>query len=204
MENKTKETQKKRDEIREAAYGLFLEHGYNGTSMRQIAQKAGLVVGGIYNHFPGKEAVYQAVLTAHHPFQVLFPELAKTRGETAEEYIRDAARLLVAAFGRDRKFLRLMLIELVEFNNRHITALIEEQMPLLQRFVEGLYDRRKSLRALPPVVLMRSFLGFFISYQITEILFVPQLPAVFSGDVFDPFVNIYLHGILEHRPNRTE
>lgn len=205
MPKKTVETAQNTHElIIQAAYELFLEHGYHGTSMRQIAQRAGLVVGGIYNHFQGKEAVYQAVLMAHHPFNTSFPELANARGETAEEYLQDAARRLVSLLGSERKFLRLMFIEVVEFDNRHLAAIIEKRLPQLQQFVQGLYTRRDSLRAFPPVVILRSFLGLFFSYFITEIMITPYLPKEFAADVFDSFIDIYLRGILAARPVQAE
>ncbi|SMX30924.1 TetR/AcrR family transcriptional regulator [Octadecabacter ascidiaceicola] len=43
--------------IRDAARSLFAEHGYNGVSMREIAQGVGKQPGGIYNHFPNKQAI---------------------------------------------------------------------------------------------------------------------------------------------------
>jgi AcrR family transcriptional regulator len=43
-----------KSEITHVAYRLFLEQGYHGTSMRQIAQKSGIALGGIYNHFESK------------------------------------------------------------------------------------------------------------------------------------------------------
>ena len=46
-----------RQTIEEAAYELFLENGYSATSMRQIAERAELALGGIYNHFSGKEEI---------------------------------------------------------------------------------------------------------------------------------------------------
>jgi hypothetical protein len=54
------------------------------------------------------------------------------------------------------------------------------------------------------VVLLRSFLGFFISYTITETLFIPHLPEEFRVDVFDSFVEIYLHGLLDSRSGPAE
>ena len=55
----TEETQTKgettRIAIEDAAVKLFMEHGYHATSMRQIAEHAGLALGGIYNHFSSKE-----------------------------------------------------------------------------------------------------------------------------------------------------
>lgn len=56
----------KREEIRgrilEAAGRLFQEKGYSKTTMRQIAQKAGLLVGSVYNVFPSKEEVFMEMI----------------------------------------------------------------------------------------------------------------------------------------------
>jgi AcrR family transcriptional regulator len=40
--------------IRAAAIGVFVEHGYHGTSVREIAQAAGISVAGLYHHFRSK------------------------------------------------------------------------------------------------------------------------------------------------------
>ena len=51
-----------RDRILDAAEELFAAHGLAGTAVRDIATKTGLNPGSLYNHFAGKEALYEAVL----------------------------------------------------------------------------------------------------------------------------------------------
>ncbi len=48
--------------IIDAAELLFAEQGYAATSLRQIAEGAGIREPGIYNHFAGKQELYNAVL----------------------------------------------------------------------------------------------------------------------------------------------
>lgn len=48
--------------ILDAAEDLFAVHGYDGTSLRQIAERAQIREPGLYNHFAGKQALYEAVL----------------------------------------------------------------------------------------------------------------------------------------------
>lgn len=43
----------------EAGQTLFSSQGYAATSMREIAEKAGLALGGIYNHFSSKELSFK-------------------------------------------------------------------------------------------------------------------------------------------------
>jgi AcrR family transcriptional regulator len=80
-----------RTEITEAAYHLFIKNGYHGTSMRQIAQEAGIALGGIYNHFNSKEDIFISVLMHHHPYYDVLPAMRAARGDTIEEFVRDAA-----------------------------------------------------------------------------------------------------------------
>jgi AcrR family transcriptional regulator len=46
-----------KERIADAAAGLFLNGGYHSTSVREIAQKAGLSVGSVFNYFTSKEEI---------------------------------------------------------------------------------------------------------------------------------------------------
>jgi len=52
----------RRREIVEVAEELFVTHGFDGTSLAMIAEGTGYSVGGVYNFFPSKDAVYDAVI----------------------------------------------------------------------------------------------------------------------------------------------
>ncbi|GEE01784.1 hypothetical protein nbrc107696_22300 [Gordonia spumicola] len=45
-----------------AALEAFMEHGYHGTSVRDIASRAGLSVPGLYHHYPSKQSLLQGLL----------------------------------------------------------------------------------------------------------------------------------------------
>lgn len=49
------------DKILEAALHLFMERGFAGTSMSEVAQKAGITKSLIYHHFDHKIALWRAV-----------------------------------------------------------------------------------------------------------------------------------------------
>ncbi len=50
------------ERILDAAEPIFAERGFEGASLREIARSAGIQQPGLYNHFPSKQALYQAVL----------------------------------------------------------------------------------------------------------------------------------------------
>lgn len=196
-EEKTSRGEQTRDEIITAAHRLFIRQGFHGTSMRQIAQKADIAVGGLYNHFDGKEDIFVAVLTHYHPYHEVLPALEAAQGSTIEELVRDSAEKMLEALAKRPDFMNLMFIEIVEFNSTHIQQLFETLFPrilsVVQRFkgVEG-----GKLRPIPPEILIRMFLGLFFSYYITDQVFGATPPPMFRHNALEQFVDIYLHGIL--------
>jgi TetR/AcrR family transcriptional regulator of autoinduction and epiphytic fitness len=53
----------KRAAIREAATGLFLASGYDGTSLAKIAEAAGVSKATLFKQFPTKAALFDAIVT---------------------------------------------------------------------------------------------------------------------------------------------
>jgi AcrR family transcriptional regulator len=184
--------------IEEAAFNLFMKHGFHATSMRQIADEAGLALGGIYNHFSSKEEIFAAIVMDKHPYKQIVPLILAADGETAEDFVRNAAQALVSELGKRPDFLKLMFIEIVEFNGKHVNLLVREVAPKILPVFEKLVKIRKNLRPLHPAILLRSFLGMFFSFYITEIFLSGSVVAkLMPKNSFDQFVDIYLHGILK-------
>ena len=184
--------------IEDAALELFMEQGYHATSMRQIADRAELALGGIYNHFSSKEDIFAGIVIDKHPYKQILPIILATQGETAEEFVHNAAHALVSELGKRPDFLKLMFIEIVEFNGKHVNLLVREVAPKILPVFEKLVKVRKNLRSIHPAILMRSFMGMFFSYYITEIFLSGSVVAkLMPKDSFEQFVDIYLHGIIK-------
>ena len=188
-----------RTKLLEVAHGLFLENGFHGTSMRDIADAAGIAVGGIYNHFSDKEAIFAAVLDAYHPYHVILPALEAIEAETVEDFIHEASRRLYEGVtGAKAQLLPIIFIELVEFQGRHLKQLMERLMPTLLNFIQGFSRRRGQLRPIPPPVMFRTYMGMLAGYFLSEML-LRDTPLFRQANVdwFGGMVDIYLHGIVE-------
>ena len=68
-----------RERILDVAEALFAERGLAGTAVRDIAREAGLTAPSLYNHFDGKQALYEAVLA--RGVQPLFAIITATNAE---------------------------------------------------------------------------------------------------------------------------
>ncbi len=185
-----------RESIITAAYTLFVEQGYHGTSMRQIAQEAGLALASIYNHFSGKEELFTAVFERYHPYREILPALKDAPAETFEQFAMEAARRLVEALESRPGFLNLVFIELVEFKAEQMPAVFASILPDLEALIQRFHTVSSTLRPIPTPVLLRAFIGLFFSYVITEMTMgALDLPG-FKEDAFAHLVDIYLHGVL--------
>ena len=56
-----------RERILAAALDLFAQHGFGGASMRELARRVGIRESSLYNHFPGKAAILEAIMREHGP-----------------------------------------------------------------------------------------------------------------------------------------
>jgi TetR/AcrR family transcriptional regulator, cholesterol catabolism regulator len=75
-----------KERIAAAAANLFLDGGYHSTSVREIAQKAGLSVGSVFNYFTSKEEILFFLFSrnqerAEASLQVLRAEFARLKDE---------------------------------------------------------------------------------------------------------------------------
>jgi AcrR family transcriptional regulator len=109
MSRRAKATTKKSEETRarilEAALALFRKHGFEKTTMRDIAQEAGVALGAAYYYFDSKDALvmefYQRAQRDLDP--LLENSLSKHQG--LEERIRAAIEVKFQYFAANRQLL---------------------------------------------------------------------------------------------------
>ena len=195
-ENLTK-GERTRQVIEESAYELFLEQGFSATSMRQIAERAGIALGGIYNHFKGKEDIFEAIIIDEHPYRKLLPSILEARGETVDEFVHNAMSIIMDELGENPHYVNLMFIEIVEFNGKHGAVLLKELAPKVLPIFERLVKSRDEFRVTNPALLMRSFFGMILSYYLTEKLITDSVVSrLMPENSPEIYVDIFLHGIL--------
>ncbi len=195
-----------RSQILDVAYKLFMQNGYAGTSMRQIANACELTVGGIYGHFSSKEDIWVEVFEKFHPYHEMAPSLLDSQGETAEEWFRDAAIRIVKELEDREDIFNLMMIELVEFNGKHIGRLATHVLPTFEKIAPKYARFRKDLRSISPINISRAFAGLFFSYYVTD-HFIPGVVRHLLNreKALGQFIDIFLFGILaDSHPSRSK
>ncbi len=132
------------ESIRVAAIELFFAHGFESTSLRQVAAEVGIQVGSLYNHIPSKEFLLQEIMST-----VIEDLLASLESALAD--LTDPAERLAAAvethmmFHAERaKEVFIGNSELRSLNDEHRLEVVALRDRYEQHIVEILDDGMKS------------------------------------------------------------
>ncbi len=186
-----------RQAILDAASSLFIEQGFHGTSMRQVAARAGITVGGIYNHFEGKEQIFDTVLLQKHPYRRILAILDGMPAANVEDFARSAANAVIAELGSRPEFLNLAFIELSEFRGKHVPTVFQAIFPQILPLAGRLQGLPGELRDLPPAAIVLSFAGVFFAYYLADALTASEELRMADQVTLEQCLSIFLYGILK-------
>jgi AcrR family transcriptional regulator len=87
------------DAVLVAAAEALAKHGFEGANVNDIAARAGVSIGSLYQYFPTKEAIVAALIERHttRALDVLDDALAKSAGEPLEVAVRTVVGAMVLA-----------------------------------------------------------------------------------------------------------
>ena len=125
-----------REVILDAAEVLFAEHGVDGVAVRDLARELQLTPSSLYNHFAGKQALYEAVLERGlRPFAELFAD--PDPGVVTPDGVRRSVAVIVEHLAAHPHLARLIQRALIE-ETESVQALIE-------RHLQPLYEKGQAL-----------------------------------------------------------
>jgi AcrR family transcriptional regulator len=196
---------KTRDKILEAAIGLFAEKGFNGTTTKEIAEKAGVNEALIFRYFSTKRDLYGAIIEKKIQEDPKVELPLETFKETKDDWLifKSLGIRMFECVEKDPSFLRLLHFSALEGHElsdmffdtyvQHLRALLSDYID--ERISDGAFKDIDSLLA------ARAFIGMFINYIISQELFGEKKKKKVkkvkkeNEDVVETFVKIFLEGI---------
>jgi TetR/AcrR family transcriptional regulator len=186
--------------ILDAAARLFSEHGYDGVSMRRIADAAGVSKANIYHHFASKEALYFAIMRrSAQELTSLIENLAEGKGSFERRLQAFAGGHLEHLFDNAAR-VRLVLREAFSGDEQRSRTVVEQVLGGIVNRMIAIFDagqRAGLLRddldpGLCATLLMGADLFYFqvhgLLRQIPEADFVRD-PGHYSQQMTDVLLN---------------
>jgi AcrR family transcriptional regulator len=175
--NQEERSERSRGQILESALKLFSHRGYGATSVRDIAESAGVSKGNVYHHFSDKETIFRELLD--HYFRAMsnpefpfnralasgtFPENLEELGRSARETVKDY-----------REYVALIYVDVVEFDGTHIRKFYADMSRRFDTFMKkhGMEDALagRLQDGLSPISAVMLATRIFYNYFSIEILF---------------------------------
>jgi len=175
--NQEERSERSRTQILESALKLFSHRGYGATSVRDIAEEAGVSKGNVYHHFSDKETIFRALLDQY--FQAMsspdFPFNRALATGTFPENLEELGRAARATVKDYREYVALIYVDVVEFDGTHIRKFYSDMSRRFDTFMkkhgmeEELAGRLQD--GLSPISAVMLATRIFYNYFSIEILF---------------------------------
>ena len=170
-------SERSRNGILEAALNLFSHQGYRGTSIREIAEAAGLSTGNVYHHFPDKEALFRT-LRDQYWAAIDQPDFPFNRALAAGAFPDDLDALALAAEESVRDYRRhvaLIYVDVVEFDGTHIRKFYSGMAERFATFLKARFPgdslRDRLVPGTDPTLALMLASRIFLQYCAVEMLF---------------------------------
>lgn len=166
-------TRKRESQILDAALSVFSEKGFGVATIPDIAEKAGLAVGSIYNYYPSKRDLFIAVIKnfiINAPLLNLIDELPK--GDLAVTFTRIMQNRLNLVENKDISKIPFLMAE-IQRDSELKTMWIEEFLRPFFKKMEMVYeDLAESGRYtdLKPEIMVRIVGGMILGFLILRMM----------------------------------
>ncbi len=186
----------------EAALELFSKQGFRGSTMRHIADAAGLSVGNLYHHFPSKEAIFERLLDDYWQ-RLLDPELPLNQVFARASFPEDLEELAAASeqvVEQNLRYILLIYVDVIEFRGQHIHDFYQNMAHRFQDvYGESLAERRRrgELGDVDPMVAVMMASRWFLYFFTVEKCFgVPMHLGMSPQQAVGEFIRLLRYGLL--------
>lgn len=199
----------RREQILRSAISLFSQHGFSGTTTKEIARGAGVSEAMVFRHFATKEELYGAILHSKSRGKGIdtFPWEENPELEEAIINKDDFAVFYNIALDALKKhesdvdFMRLLFFSALEEHDlaeRFFNEFVSRVYDFISDYIKGRQDDGV-MRQVNPRIVVRAFLGMLIHHSLNNILWDKnrRLLNIPTEEAATNFAEIVLRGVLK-------
>jgi AcrR family transcriptional regulator len=185
--------------IERAALQLFTRKGFHGTTVREIAKKAGISMGKLYIYYDTKEDIFIGLAnTLGRKMEALRQkELIPLMASLDPDSLRALAKAIGRVVSENLDYWRLMYIDVVEFRHKHFIHSFREIAGGLRTYASAVIRgaKIKFPEGVDPSLAYTTIYLHFFTYFLTEELFGAKRHLGMSDDeAVDQLVLLYTAG----------
>ncbi len=192
-----------RQRIVEASIRMLLTQSLNGLSMDELASEAGVSRANLYRLFPGKAALFRAILLTYSPFEPVMAVFARIGTRPPDEVIPEVVLTAYRTVAGHTGLVRSLLLEITSMNQEFFGAFAETGLRAFGTFAQYLAGQMAAgrLRPMHPMVAVQSLVGGVMFHMLAAPVMSRATVDVPSGEaVMLEFAQLWLRGM---RPEAT-
>jgi len=183
-----------------AAKELFARQGFEGTTTRQIAQRARVNEAIIFRHFPSKEDLYWAIIDRESELAGWQPALERqlSSGASDREIFAGIAEDILVRRAKDDSLSRLLLFSALENQRRSQRFLQTQVMAYYERIAGYIRGRIEggAFRTVNPLLAARGFVGMIVYHSLVQEIYGAKRYQDFDvKEVSETLADIWLGGM---------
>ncbi|MGA2002330.1 MAG: TetR/AcrR family transcriptional regulator [Terriglobales bacterium] len=187
---------KNRRKIDRAAQRLFTRQGFHGTSVREIADQAGISIGKLYIYYPTKEDIFVGLVQhMEQRMEVLRQrELLPLMQSPDAESLKKLGMAIGRFVSENLDYWRLMYVDVVEFRHKHFIQSYREVAGGLRTYSAALFQKAPIPfpgDVNPGFAYVSLYLQFVTHFLVEKLFGAQRYLGVSDEEAVDQFVRLY-------------
>ena len=185
------ELEQRQQEIADIAVPLFIEQGFNETSMRQIAQAIGLGKSTLYDYFPSKDDIIVYVVQEHIALLIQRAENMIAEEGDAAEHLREVMQMQLAFSLENKAFYMRVMFEAQRLkveSQRRIQTHRYAYQDLIKSLIEAGIEQG-SFRPVDATMAMKTIIS-----MMTPVIYTSR-PSGTPAEMLDEGLDLILNGL---------
>jgi AcrR family transcriptional regulator len=194
-----------RQRVLDASIRMLRTQTLKELSMDALASEAGVSRANLYRLFPGKSALFKAILLAYSPFEPVMAVFARAGNRPPDEVIPEVVVTAYRTVAGHTGIVRTLLLEVTSMTPEVSQAFAETGLRAFGTFAQYLAGQMVAgrLRHMHPMIAVQSLVGGVMFHMLaTPVMSQATVDVPTGEDVVLQFANVWLRGMRPEATNR--
>lgn len=187
-----------RQRVLDASLRMLRTQSLKDLSMDELASEAGVSRANLYRLFPGRAAMFRAILLAYSPFEPVMAVFARAGNRPPDDVIPEVVLTAYRTVARHTGLVRSLLLEITSVNPEFFGAFAETGLLAFATFAQYLASQMEAgrLRRMHPMIAVQSLVGGVMFHSLAApVMSQATIDVPVGEDVVLQFAQLWLRGM---------